>query len=144
MKQKLYNILLETFKKSSPSFTGLGLLICDNVDNIPTYPLYNTQPNIVGNSISEQLLELSSLENTHHDGFHILSSNFQITHIAQYFYPQPVEGMCLDSEKNYGARYFVAQAGSIISPVLYTAVVGNNYGIRIFQNGKEILGGEID
>ncbi len=50
----------------------------------------------------------------------------------------------LIQKKNYGARYFVAQAGSIISPVLYTAVVGNNYGVRIFQNGKEILGGEID
>ena len=134
----LYNILTTIHKDANEPFSGLGLLICENIKDIPIYPLYNSNFKFSSKLITEQLLELSSLNNTHHDGFHVLSPTLKITHIAQYFYPPPFHGQSLDSNKQYGARYFVAQAGSKLPNILYSAVVGNNYGISIFKDGIQV------
>lgn len=135
----LYNILTTIHKDISKPFSGLGLLICDDVKDVPIYPLYDSNFEFSSSQVAEQLKELSSLNSTHHDGFHVLSPSLVITHVAQYFYPPPFQGQSLDANKNYGARYFVAQAGSMLPDVLYGAVVGNNYDICIFADGKRVM-----
>ncbi len=139
MIQDLYKLLIRLHKESDKPFSGLGLLICSDTTKIPIYPLYRSTVHLCGTDLFEQLSELSSLQNTHHDGFHVISQKLEITHIAQYFYPNPVLGMSIDANKHYGARYFVAKIGSTIPEVLYSAVVGTSYGVCIFKNGQELL-----
>ncbi len=135
----IYNILTTIHKDINKPFSGLGLLICDDVKDIPIYPLYNSDFEFSSSIVTEQLKELSSLNSTHHDGFHVLSPKLVLTHVAQYFYPTPIQGQSLNANKNYGARYFVAQAGSMLPNVMYSAVVGNNYDICIFSDGKQVM-----
>lgn len=137
--QQLHNILIKVHNEAHHPFSGLGLIICDDITNVPIYPLYKSNIKLSGNSLFEQLLELSSQYNTHHDGFHVVSSKLAITHIAQYFYPHPIVDINLDAQKHYGVRYFVAQAGSAVPNVSYSAVVGLNYGVSIFEKGKKLL-----
>ncbi|GJL65382.1 MAG: hypothetical protein NPIRA05_03530 [Nitrospirales bacterium] len=139
MLQDLYTVLVKLFREAEEPFSGLGLLVCDETSKIPLYPLYRSIPQLSGTNLYEKLREISSFNNPHHDGFHIVSSKLELTHVAHYFYPPPVKGMSLDSHKHYGARYFVAQTGSVINGVFYTAVVGGNYGVCIFENGRELI-----
>lgn len=136
--QNLNKTLLEVYKNAGAPFSGLGILVSDRIEQLPLAPLYNSTKSLIGNNLHENLLELSSFNNSHHDGFHVLSSRLEITHIAQYFYPKPIKGITLDANSNYGARYYVAQAGSKIPNVLYTAIIGRKYGVCIFKNGKKI------
>jgi len=138
MIEKLYEILTELYNKANKPFPGLGLLICDDIGKIPISSLYNTTPNYYQKNLLDQLLDLSNYQNLHHDGFHILSTDLKITHSAQYFYPQPKKGFLLNANDGHGVRYFVAQLGSMLPDIKYTAIVGGKYGVCIFKDGKEI------
>lgn len=138
MIQELKLILKEVNGKAGENFTGLGLLVCDNADQLPIAPLYATSPDLFGNDLQENLLNLSNVDNPYHDGFHIISSELEITHVAQYFYPSPSKNLYLDFKKKYGARYYAARAGSVIPHVKYAAIVSNSYNAVVFKNGEEL------
>ncbi|WP_419776788.1 hypothetical protein [Malaciobacter marinus] len=138
MIKKLHEILTKLYTKANKPFSGIGILICDDTRNLPISPLYNSQADIIGSNLFEQLLDLSSYKNLHHDGFHILSSNLNITHTAQYFYPKPQENFFLNAENGHGVRYFVAKIGSTLPNVKYAVIVGGSYGVCIFKDGQEI------
>jgi hypothetical protein len=132
----LYDTLVRLYQESEKPFPGIGLLVCNDVSRIPAFPLYTSIPTLVGGDLYGGLLQLSGMQSPYHDGFHILSDNLEITHTAQYFYPNPIHGMSLDPHEHYGARYFVAKIGSVLPDILLTAVVGSNYGVCVFQNGN--------
>lgn len=138
MINELYETLLNLYSKVNKPFSGIGIVICDETDNLPIYPLYDSPAQILGKELIDQLSDLSSYQNTHHDGFHILSSSLKITHTAQYFYPKPIKGLSLNAMKGHGVRYFVAKIGSTLSNVKYTAIVGGSYGVCIFKDGEEL------
>lgn len=138
MIEKLHETLLELYKKADKPFSGLGILICDDISNIPISSLYDSKAIITGKNLLEQLLDLSNYQNLHHDGFHILSKDLKITHTAQYFYPKPKKDFLLNANDGHGVRYFVAQVGSTLPDIKYTVIVGGNYGVCIFQDGVEI------
>jgi len=136
--KELHNILMKLYTDSNKPFSGIGVLISDDIATLPLSPLYSSEAKISGVNLVEQLLELSSYNNLHHDGFHVLSTNLKITHSSQYFYPKPPKDFILDAKSKHGVRYFVAKVGSTLPNVKYTAIVGGDYGAIIFQNGQII------
>ncbi len=135
---ELYETLLRLYKESEKPFPGIGILVCNDLENIPVFPLYKTSPSLVSSNLYDGLLQISSLQSAYHDGFHVLSEKLKVTHAAQYFYPSPIPGMELDAHKHYGARYFVAKIGSMLPDVHCSAIVGSNYGVCVFEKGKLI------
>jgi len=137
LQYKLYNQLEKFYNIVNKPFTGLGLIVTDNAEKLPIYSLYK-YTNTYEKNLVKQLIELSKLESSYHDGFHILSSSLELTHISQYFYPQPPIDLSIELEEGKGVRYLVAKIGSTLPSVLYTAIVSNNYGICIFKNGIKL------
>ncbi len=138
MIKELHSILMELYTQSHKPFSGIGILISDDISTLPISPLYDSKAKIKGINLLEQLLDLSNYSNLYHDGFHILSTDLKITHSSQYFYPKPPKHFTLDVNNKHGVRYFVAKIGSTLPNVKYTAIVGGDYGVCIFKNGQII------
>lgn len=136
MLKKLHDTLLKLYTQSNKPFSGIGILISDDISTLPISSLYDSKAKINGINLFEQLLDLSSYNNLYHDGFHILSTDLKITHSSQYFYPKPPKDFILNANSKHGVRYFVAKIGSTLPNVKYTAIVGGDYGVCIFENGQ--------
>jgi hypothetical protein len=65
-----------------------------------------------------------------------LSKKLELTHISQYFSTPIIEKLAV--KNTFGSRYRTALYGSCIPNVLFTAVISKNYGLIIFEKGKEI------
>ena len=135
---KLHAVLSKLSDEAGANFSGLGIIVCDDIKKIPVAPLYTSAASITKDSLYKNLLNLSKSDCPYHDGFHILSSDLEITQTAQYFYPDPIKNFALDSKKCLGSRYYVAQVGSLVPKVLFTAVIGHNYGVCIFKDGLKV------
>lgn len=61
---------------------------------------------------------------------------YEITHYSQYFYPRVEKELNLYNEKGKGVRFFVSRISSMLSNILCTITISNDYGIYIFQNGE--------
>lgn len=138
MIEELYKILLKVYEESEKPFAGIGILVCDNIEKLPLIPLYDSKADLQGENISEQLLSLSNYKNKYHDGFHVVSTDLEITHIANYFYPKPHKDFYIKIDSGHGVRYFVAKLGSTLPNIKYSAIVGGEYGVCIFKDGEEI------
>ena len=138
MKEEIYNILSKIYREADEPFSGLGILIYNDFEKLPVSPLYNDDFTFLTEGLYDNLKELSSYKSTHHDGFHLISSNLEITHVSQYFYPAPINGVTLDSSMGYGTRYFVAKTGSVLPNIIFSGVVGNRNGVQLFEDGSEI------
>ena len=136
MIKKLHKVLLQLYTDSNKPFSGIGILISNDISLLPINSLYTSKAQINGTNLLEQLKDLSSFNNLYHDGFHVLSTDLKITHTSQYFYPQPSKDFKLNVNDGHGVRYFVAQIGSTLPNIQYTAIVGGAYGVCIFQNGQ--------
>jgi hypothetical protein len=134
--KKLNDILLKLYTQSEKPFSGVGILISNDISLLPISPLYDTKAEINDTDLLEQLLSLSNYNNLYHDGFHVLSTDLKITHSSQYFYPKPPKDFLLNVNSKHGVRYFVAKIGSTLPNIEYTAIVGGDYGVCIFKNGK--------
>jgi hypothetical protein len=136
--KKLRDTLLKLYSQSEKPFSGIGIIVSNNISSLPISPLYDSESAIDDNDLLKQLLDLSDYNNLYHDGFHVLSTDLKITHSSQYFYPKPPKGFLLNAKSKHGVRYFVAQIGSILPNIEFTAIVGGNYGVCIFKNGQII------
>ncbi|WP_116645273.1 hypothetical protein [Salinivibrio sp. HTSP] len=138
MKEELYQILRDIYDNSGKNFAGLGIVVSKEIEALPISPIYNAKFNASESDLSESLRRLSVIENPLHDGFHVLSNRLELIHNSQYFFPTPIKDVKLNPELGYGTRYLVAKIGSALPQVLFSAVVGNSYGIQFFENGREI------
>ena len=136
--EKLRKTLNEVMKLSGKNFSGVGVIIYENINDIPIFPLRETSPDINENEITESIIKLSSTSCQYHDGFHLISKEWQITHISQYFSPPILEDVEIDMSKLFGGRYIAALFGSSLPNVLYTGIASRGFGQAMFQSGKEI------
>jgi len=134
--KKLNDTLLKLYSQSEKPFSGIGILISNDISSLPISSLYDTKVERNDINLLEQLLDLSNYNNLYHDGFHVLSTDLKITHSSQYFYPKPPKGFVLNANSKHGVRYFVAKIGSTLPNIEYTAIVGGDYGVCIFKNGQ--------
>lgn len=139
---KFKETLLEIQKLADNDFSGVGIVIYSEVDQIPLFPLRKNNFKIKHNDIVSGFLEMASYNNQHHDGFHLLSSNFKITHTSQYFSPPIIPETEVDYSQKLGGRYMAALFGSSVEGVLMTGVVTRSSGVVIFENGKKIYSKE--
>ncbi len=135
--EEFRNLLYDARLKSGDNFSGIGIVVCNSVVDLPIVSLRDTVPNITG-SIIQALSEFSSYKSEYHDGFHILNEKGELMHMAQYFSPPIVQEACFDKSRLVGGRFVAALFGSAISGVVMTGIVSESHGLSIFKNGKEV------
>ena len=131
------NLLYEVGLNSRGDFSGVGIVVCDNPNDLPVVSLRDKPPETDG-SVAQILLELSSYKSKYHDGFHILDEKGALTHVAQYFSPPIIQEAYIDRSRRVGGRFVAALFGSAISGVLMTGILSEGHGLSVFKNGKEV------
>ncbi len=99
--------------------------------------------NLNQSDIISMLVNISSLESEFHDGFHLLSIDWKLTHVSQYFSPKIINNIKIDRSKRIGGRYMAALFGSKIQGIMLCGIISKGFGLAIFRNGKEVLFEEI-
>ena len=135
---KFEQLLKDIYKGSTDDFSGIGLILYKDKAKIPTFPLSIENPNLPKENLVEALINISKLSSKFHDGFHLISSDFKLTDISQYFSPPIVGEVFVDRSKVFGGRYMAALFGSLIEGVELTGIATATNGIVIFQKGVEV------
>jgi len=139
---KFKESLLKIQKLAGNDFSGVGIILYSEMDKIPLFPLRKANFTVNHSDIISDILEMASYNNQHHDGFHLLSSDFKITHTSQYFSPPIIPETEVDYSQKLGGRYMAALFGSSVEGILMTGVVTRSSGVVIFENGKKIYSKE--
>lgn len=135
--EELRNLMWQVQTVAGKEFSGLGLLICDTPDVLPISPL---RPLSIPSSewdLIDLLVNISAPDNEYHDGFHIISSDWRLKRMSQYFSPPISDIAMFDRKKVFGARYSAAIFGSAIPSVELAGIASRRSGIAIFKDGKE-------
>ncbi len=145
MIDRLAHLLLQIKTHRPKKFSGLGVVLYENLEHLPVSPLregeYLTDMPIKNfDLIFQYLVEISSADNIWHDGFHLISSDFHLTHFSQYFSTPIVDSATIDFA--YGSRHRTALYGSYLKDVLACGVVSSDFNAVIFHKGyKQIIDG---
>jgi hypothetical protein len=134
---ELYDILRQVQRAAGQQFSGIGLLVCDVPEQLPIVPLRLTNDLPTSKSLVDALASISVLESEYHDGFHVVSSDWRLIRVAQYFSPPIVADAQIDRRKLFGGRYLAALYGSALPVVQLSGIASKGFGIAIFQSGFE-------
>lgn len=142
MLNKIIKFCIDLNNLKSKNFEGLGLVIYNNLEDLPVISLNEVKKSLKlplekYDEILRLLTEVSSSGSVYQDGFHLLSKDFILTDVSQYF-STPIKRELI-VPNNYGSRYRTALYGSVLKQVLYTVVISKDYGIVIFKDGEEIF-----
>ncbi|MCZ4373878.1 hypothetical protein O4H50_18945 [Vibrio diazotrophicus] len=119
-------------------FSGIGLVVYKDIKNIPMFPLQQQNFKTDPNNLVSDLLEISSYRSEYHDGFHFISDDFEMSHVAQYFSPPIISNANIDYSKALGGRFMAALFGSYVQGVLLTGILTRSNGIIIFEHGNTV------
>jgi DNA integrity scanning protein DisA with diadenylate cyclase activity len=136
----LYQLLDEVRHSAGPSFSGVGILVSDNLNALPIVPLRPLASVPTLDSTREILIAISDQTHELHDGFHILAPDLRVVRLSQYFSPSIVPGLHMDSQRRVGGRYMAALFGSTLQDVLVSGVASADYGVAVFEDGIEVIG----
>jgi hypothetical protein len=134
---KLHSILREVSGAAGDRFTGVGLIVCDSPDSLPILPLRAWSKASSKIDLIRLLAEISVPESEYHDGFHILSSEWKLIRISQYFSPPIIRHAQIDRTRRFGGRYLAALFGSTIHGVQLSGIASRGFGIAVFRDGSE-------
>lgn len=142
MIEGLKNLLLRIKDSKPENFSGLGIVFYKNLQSLPISPLrerryLDKMPITDVNLVYRYLVEVSTYSSIWHDGFHLISSDFHLTHFCQYF-STPIIGSA-PIEYNYGSRHRTALYGSYIDGVIACGVINSDFNSTIFQRGKKMV-----
>lgn len=135
-------LLLDIFKQQTMQFSGIGLVLYNDLQSLPTteliHPYKSLKLPIVDYEMSlEVLLAISESTHPNHDGFHLISNeNFALTHISQYFAAPIIE--TAEPEFRHGSRYRSAFYGSHLSSIMACGVLSKNFRPTVFIKGEKI------
>lgn len=137
----LSKLLTDIDKNRSKDFVGLGLIIYERFELLPITSLTSSSsfiqlPIADYSEVVKVLLLISEKNHPNHDGFHLLSTNFELTHLSQYFSTPIVNSAKINFQ--YGSRYRTALYGSYLPNIFACCIIGNNYGPLIFKQGETI------
>lgn len=136
-------ILLKVEKEANEDFSGIGIVLYNEIKEIPVFPLHSNNIEAEGDELVPTLVNISKINSSYHDGFHFISSNFKLSHTSQYFSPPIVHGIEIGTARAaVGGRYMAALFGSCIQNVLFTGIVTKSNGVIIFKNGVEVFSKE--
>lgn len=138
MIQRLRDTLARIQNNVGSDFSGIGVVVCDVADALPIHPLRTVSAIPCAGNLVSQLSSVSSIHSTFHDGFHIVSTDWRLLKVAQYFSPPIVATVDINWTRQFGGRYLAALFGSALPSVKATGIASNGFGLAIFQDGKEI------
>jgi hypothetical protein len=136
---KLRNVLWQVQRAAGDNFTGVGVLVCDAPDTLPILPLRPVSTLPGAKDLINSLAAISVPDSEYHDGFHIVSSDWRLIRVSQYFSPPIVPNIAIDRTKLFGGRYIAALFGSAIPGVQLTGIASRSFGIMVFKRGSERL-----
>jgi hypothetical protein len=134
---RLAKLMTAVQARAGADFSGLGIIVCDSPSVLPIVPLRPFRRTNSGAPTVDCFMEISSLHSEFHDGFHVVTSNLEISLLAQYFSPPIFGALEVDYSKPFGGRYLAALYGSVINGVVATGIVSNGFGVAVFEHGKE-------
>ncbi|MFM2596001.1 hypothetical protein AAFX19_24685 [Vibrio harveyi] len=134
----LVDTLTQVKQLASHDFSGIGLVVYKGLKSIPIFPLQEQNFKTNPNKLVSDLLEISSYGSKYHDGFHFISEDFKLSHVAQYFSPPIVSNANVDYSKALGGRFMAALFGSYVQGVLLTGILTRGNGIIIFEHGNTV------
>lgn len=139
----LFSLLRKVRDESGELFSGIGVLVSDTPDTLPTFPL---RPGRVAPRMGSTTAVLSSISrdsNDLHDGFHLLSPTLEIMSLSLYFSPPILWSVGIPHPApRLGGRYLAALFGSALPGVIATGVASSHYGVAIFKDGMEVAADE--
>lgn len=143
MIENFKGILLKVEKEAGDDFSGIGIVLYSEINEIPIFPLHSNNIEAEGDGLVPTLVKISKINSSYHDGFHFISSNFKLTHTSQYFSPSIVHGIEIGSDRvAVGGRYMAALFGSCLQNILLTGIVTKSNGVVIFKDGMEVFSKE--
>jgi|TARA_R100000049_G_C1933178_1_gene77025 hypothetical protein len=138
--ERLRNLLLRV-RDSIPreEFCGVGVIVSADLERLPIASLCTDAKFPVQQELAEQIAECSLYSRSCHDGFQIVSEQWQLVQRNQYFAPFPAaESRELIGSVNVGSRYMAARLGSLIEGVVCTGLLSDRDGILVFESGLPI------
>jgi len=116
-------------------FGGVGLLVCRDACALPRWPLAGTERPLAEEDIVAAVCDASMLSKPH-DGFHILSPDWRLTHTNQYIAPPlPPDLQFVDGRAGFGARHVSALLASRLPTVICAGVLNTARRILVFADG---------
>jgi hypothetical protein len=134
---RLRSVLWEVQKTAGHSFTGVGVLVCDVPDSLPIISLRSKSTLENAEDLVTALAAISVSDCEYHDGFHVVSSDWRLIRVSQYFSPPIVANLTIDRTKHFGGRYVAALFGSVVPGVLLAGIASRAFGIVVFKDGSE-------
>lgn len=138
--ERLRKLLLRV-RDSIPKedFCGVGVVVSSDLERLPIASLCTDASFPAQQDLAEQIAECSLYSRFCHDGFQIVSEQWQLVQRNQYFAPFPVaECRELIGSVNVGSRYMAARFGSLIEGVACTGLLSERDGIVIFEGGLPV------
>lgn len=138
--ERLKNLLLRV-RDSIPNedFCGVGVVVSADLERLPIASLCTDAHLPAQEDLAEQIAECSLFSRSCHDGFQIVSDQWQLVQRNQYFAPFPAaECRKLIGSVNVGSRYMAARFGSLIEGVVCTGLLSERNGIVVFEGGLPI------
>lgn len=136
--ESLRELLKDVRRGAGRSFSGIGVLVSNNPSGLPIVPLRPLAATPTFRSTHEMLIAISDEAHELHDGFHIVTSDLRIVRFSQYFSPSIVPGLKADPARRGGGRYMAAMFGSTLQDVVASGVVSVDYGVAVFEGGREV------
>lgn len=135
----LRSLLSGVCNKADNNFSGVGLILYRDFKELPVISMRLDNPYSDKVNLIDSLVEISKIENTHHDGFHLVNLEGQLTHVSQYFSPPIVSSITIPRTRLIGGRHIAALFGSCLKGVAATGIASSIREISVFSNGHEIF-----
>lgn len=119
-------------------FSGIGLIVHNSEAKLPTFPLRPNAKLPAGEDLEKSLAAIAANSSDYHDGFHLLSFDWKLTAIAQYFSPPILVNAEINWQRKFGGRYLAAQFGSALPGVVICGIATPALGLAVFEAGREI------
>ena len=116
-------------------FGGVGLLVCRDASALPRWPLSGAKCPPPDGDVVAAICDSSMLSKPH-DGFHILSPEWTLTHTNQYIAPPvPPDFQVVGGRAGFGARHMTALPASRLPTVICAGVLNTAKRALIFADG---------
>jgi len=139
MVSKLVEVLRRARSLAGNEFTGVGVIVCNLNVELPTFPLRLGIAIPQREDVAISLAEVSRVASDLHDGFHVLTPEFRLVALSQYFSPPIAKTAVANRTRNFGGRYVAALFGSTLPGVHLCGIATESLGIVIFRQGREIF-----
>ena len=135
--ERMQDLLLRV-RESIPDaeFCGVGLILYSDIAPLPIAPLCDGTGPLDAATLVNGISNASRLSEPCHDGFHLVSSDWRLTHIHQYFAPPLPRDFLIEGKPGFGARHASALLGSLLPAVICTGVLGAGDSLVVFQDGR--------